>query len=139
MPIFGRRNTAPSAHARKSASAEYIGRKFRSSAGIEASIENFRAAVTQQEGTKPTFFDVEWSGPAPAPLRVIGVVQGRIPPLGSRAGVSYLAIWPDADMYFVAPDYEQRPTPPLVGMWKTRDASLSSVGSVAREEFAVVS
>ncbi|MFF7148440.1 hypothetical protein OHN99_07030 [Streptomyces jietaisiensis] len=40
-------------------------------------------------------------------------------------------------MYFVAPDYAVRPTPPLVGMWKMRDSSLTSVGSVGGDEFGV--
>ncbi|MEU4498575.1 hypothetical protein AB0F96_35340 [Streptomyces sp. NPDC023998] len=40
-------------------------------------------------------------------------------------------------MHFVAPDYQQRPTSPLVGMWKMRDGSLPSTGSVEAGEFGV--
>ena len=136
MPLFGRRVRTTSSAA--PSQGERIGRKFSSQAGVERSIENFRAAVTQQLGAEPTFFDAEWSGPEPAPLRVIGLVEGAVPPLGQRAGVSYLAVWPDGRMYFVAPDYSTQPTPPLVGMWKMRDSTLTSVGSVASSEFGVV-
>lgn len=136
MPLFGRRARTTSSST--AAQGERIGRKFSSSAGVERSIENFQAAVTQQLGAEPDFFNVEWSGPEPAPLRVIGVSEGGVPPLGRRSRVSYLAIWPDGRMYFVAPDYSTEPTPPLIGMWKMRDSTLTSVGSVASSEFGVV-
>lgn len=145
MAFFGRRASASTPSTSQAprprsapARARFVGRKFTSEEPVERSIEHFKAALTQQTGAVPTFFDVEWSGPAPAPERLVGFVLGGVPPLGQRAHVSYLALWPDGRMYFVAHDYEIRPTPPLVGLWKTRDGSLSSVGSVAESEFRVV-
>ncbi|WP_328582694.1 hypothetical protein [Streptomyces sp. NBC_00370] len=121
MPLFGRRKQ------QSAGPVVRIGRKFHSDAGIEASVANFHAAATQQFGQEPVLTAARWTGPHPAPERLIAA---RTP-----SGTSYLALWSDGSMYFVAPDYQQLPTPPLVGMWKMRDNSLSSTGSVEASEF----
>ncbi|MFJ3894496.1 hypothetical protein [Streptomyces sp. NPDC090083] len=131
MPLFGNRRQ------RHREELSYIGRKFSSQAGVEESIANFRAAITQQLGSEPEFFTAEWTGPDPAPVMVIGAAPGGTAQAVRSATASYLALWTDGGMYFVAPDYAVRPTPPLVGMWKMRDASLTSTGSVEAGEFGV--
>jgi hypothetical protein len=131
VPLFGNRRRQ---HREELA---YIGRKFSSRAGVDESIANFRAAITQQLGSAPEFFTAEWTGPDPAPVTVVGAAPGGTAPAVRRAASSYLALWANGSMYFVAPDYSVRPTPPLVGMWKMRDASLTSTGSVEADEFGV--
>ncbi|MFE7760917.1 hypothetical protein [Streptomyces sp. NPDC057438] len=131
MPLFGNRRR------QHREVPTYIGRKFSSRAGVEESIAHFRSAITQQLGTEPEFFTAEWTGPDPAPVTVIGAVPPGTAPAARRQATSYLALWPDGGMHFVAPDYAVRPTPPLVGMWKMRDASLASTGSVEADEFGV--
>ncbi|WP_149830793.1 hypothetical protein [Streptomyces tailanensis] len=126
MPLFGNRRR------QHRETPTYIGRKFSSRAGVEESIANFRMAISQQLGSEPEFFTAEWTGPDPAPVTVIGAA-----PTTRREAASYLTLWADGGMYFVAPDYAVRPTPPLVGMWKMRDTSLTSTGSVEAGEFGV--
>jgi hypothetical protein len=131
MPLFGNRRR------QQQPAPSYIGRKFASRAGVEESLVNVRAAMTQQLGSEPEFLTVRWTGPDPVPETVLAIVPHGVPPTARSRTASYLALWPDGTMYFVAPDYAVRPTPPLVGMWKMRDSSLTSVGSVGGDEFGV--
>ncbi|MFE6893608.1 hypothetical protein [Streptomyces sp. NPDC057694] len=124
MGFFGRRQQRQPARP-----PEYIGRKFHSDAGVESSLTNFRTALSQQMGSEPVVTPARWTGPDPAPEQVVAARTAQ--------GTAYLALWADGAMHFVAPDYHRTPTPPLVGMWKMRDNSLRSTGSVQADEFGV--
>ena len=127
MPLFGRRPAKA-----QPAIGEPIGRKFTSRQPLKQCIDNFRTVITQQEGDVE-FFTPEWadnSREAPAVLIGCRTLSSHKP--------TYLAVWDTGsarEMYFVAPDYATRSTPPMVGAWKMRDNSLTSVGSVT--SFAV--
>jgi hypothetical protein len=106
-----------------------MGRKFRSDQSVEVCVETFRELVAEQLAADVQFFSPQWADATrEAPAALIGATATR-----SAKDATYLAVWDTGatrEMYFVAPDYATRPTPPLVGAWKMRDQSLASVGSV---------
>ncbi|WP_405807947.1 hypothetical protein OG729_23135 [Streptomyces sp. NBC_00210] len=51
--------------------------------------------ITQRLGHEPAFATTDWTGPAPAPERVIAA---RTPD-----GTAYLALWPEGAMHFAPP------------------------------------
>ena len=90
-------------------------------------LDNFAAVVTDHLGGSSEAFQPRWSGdPNDEPTALAGI--------GSDGGSAYyVAVWHrpgGSEIHFITPDYAADPTPPLIGAWKMRDRSLSSVGSV---------
>ena len=131
--------------------ADWIGRKFRSSLSVEVSTANFYAVIQQCYGTTGPLEPADWRRPAAAATFVSS--QGRprlVDPVAAyrvsvgRQNYAALALWdrivsysdstdgPPIEMWFVYSDFDQSVPTPVAGMWKMRDASLSSIGWVER-------
>lgn len=126
---------------------QFIGRKFRSGLSADECLQNYRAVRDQCYDVVDEFEPV-WSTPDPGAYESAEVSAPEGPPVSvvastlSTGGVLYLAVWGgtalggDTQMWFVPPEFDGSPIP-LAGVWKMRDSSLSSIGSVERPFWGV--
>lgn len=122
---------------------DYIGRKFRSSLGMQECLDNFSAVKDECYRTVGPLREAEWQMPVGLPQRTSQGSVPTVPPARVLAadltggGRIYLALWDHGvsygtqgcEMWFVPPGFDTSPIP-IAGRWKMRDGSLSSIGYV---------
>jgi hypothetical protein len=157
--VFGKRTdsaSSPSARPTRregpqgGATASFIGRKFTSSLSMKECLDAFDAAKADCYRTTGPLLEVDWR--MPGDLGAFRSSQGRAPEVPPARVVAcdlldggriYLAVWngmtsygdasgssgQPCEMWFVPPGFDTSPIP-IAGRWKSRDASLSSIGYV---------
>lgn len=125
MPLFGRRRSSQGQGS--AIEDQNLGRKMRSALAPDECLANFTAVVADHLGVRTATFEPQWTGQSADMPAVLAGIESQ----GGRA--YYVAIWRRSnysEIHFITPDYSANPTPPLIGAWKMRDQSLSSMGSV---------
>lgn len=159
MGLFSRKSKSASWHqSNGDPSSVFIGRKFRSSASVQESLDAYSIVIRECYRATSPVYDVGWRTPAAA--STFESSQGApslVPPARIVAtdladgGCIYLALWdgmvsygggsgqggPPREMWFVPPGFDTSPIP-IAGAWKMRDGSLSSIGWVESPLWGVV-